>query len=404
VEPSFAPLPPAPAARLAGVLEPVIPALGALLQQRPGALSLAQGLVNWGPPAAALAAATAAAGAPELVAARDRYGPMQGDPLLLEAIRADLEGQHGLDLDGTALVATAGSNMAFNAIAQVILDPGDEVILPVPWYFNHWMAIQLAGGVPVAVEAGWIPDPARLEAAITARTRAIVTVSPGNPSGVVVPEAVLTAINRLCARRGLFHISDEAYAAFVHDGIPHRSPGRAPGSGAHTVTLHSLSKAYGMAGWRLGHAAVPRQLLAGLAQVQDTVLICPPRPLQPAAAAALAAGPAWCAPRIAALAERRTLLIDAVAAARDRGVPVELAVVPGGAFYALLRCESPLGDRQLVERLVLDHGVAVLPGASFGLVPPPGEVMLRLSYGMLEPPQLARALERLCTGLAALAA
>jgi aspartate/methionine/tyrosine aminotransferase len=159
-----------------------------------------------------------------------------------------------------------------------------------------------------------------------------------------------------------------------------------------------------MAGWRLGHAAVPRQLLAGLAQVQDTVLICPPRPLQPAAAAALAAGPAWCAPRIAALAERRTLLIDAVAAARDRGVPVELAVVPGGAFYALLRCGSPLGDRQLVERLVLDHGVAVLPGASFGLVPPPGEVMLRLSYGMLEPPQLARALERLCTGLAALAA
>ena len=393
-----------PARRLAGVLDPVIPRVGAWLRQRPGALSLAQGMVNWGPPAAVAEAVRAALADGNGSASLHSYGPMQGDGELLEAVRRELQGHQGLDLDGSALLVTAGSNMAFNAIAQVILDPGDEVILPVPWYFNHWMAIQLAGGVPVAVEAGWIPDPARLEAAITARTRAIVTVSPGNPSGVVVPEPVLSAINRLCARRGLFHISDEAYAAFVHSGAPHRSPGRAAGSGAHTVTLHSLSKAYGMAGWRLGHAAVPRQLLAGLAQVQDTVLICPPRPLQPAAAAALAAGPAWCAPRITALAERRTLLIAAVAAARARGLPVELAVVPGGAFYALLRCSSPFGDRQLVGRLVLDHGVAVLPGAAFGLVPPAGEVMLRLSYGMLEPPQLLRALERLFTGLAALAA
>lgn len=397
---------PPPARRMASVLQPVIPRIGALLRRRPEALSLAQGMVNWGPPAAALAASRSMLGSgPEAaaVAGRDRYGPMEGDPELLAAIHAELAGRQGLDLAGTALLATAGSNMAFHAIAQVILDPGDELILPLPWYFNHGMAVQLAGGVPVAVDAGWIPDPALLEAAITPRTRAIVTISPANPSGVVIPAAVLAAINRLCARYGLFHINDEAYAAFVHGAEPHASPGQATGSGRHTVTLHSLSKTYGMAGWRLGYAAVPQQLLAGLAQVQDTVLICPPRPLQGAAAAALAAGPAWYGPRIAALAERRRLLIAAVTTAAARGVPVRLAVRPDGAFYALLACASRLGEEDLVERLVLDHGVALLPGGAFGLAGATGEVLLRLSYGMLEPPELAQALERLFAGLAALA-
>ncbi len=413
--------PPSPARRLGAVLEPVIPRIGALQRQRADVLSLAQGMVSWGPPAAALAAAQVALGgeppaglpAPwpgrSALADRDRYGPMEGDPLLLEAIRRNLVDHHGLDLDGTALLATAGSNMAFHAIAQVILDPGDAVLLPIPWYFNHWMAVQLAGGEPVAVDAGWIPDPERLEAAITPRTRAIVTISPANPSGVVMPPPVLEAINRLCARRGLFHISDEAYAAFVHGPVPHASPGRLPGSGAHTVTLHSLSKAYGMAGWRLGYASVPRQLLRGLAQVQDTVLICPPRLLQPAAAAALAAGPAWCAPRIASLAPRRALLHDALAAAVDDGLAVALAAEPDGAFYGLLACRTSLDEQVLVERLILEHGVAVLPGGAFGLAagggagPGRGQVLLRLSYGMLDGPDLERALQRLFAGLAALA-
>jgi aspartate/methionine/tyrosine aminotransferase len=402
------------------VLEPVIPRIGALQRQRVDVLSLAQGMVNWGPPAAALAAAQVAlggdpaAGLPfpwpgrPAVADRDRYGPMEGDPLLLEAIRCDLVDHHGLDLDGNALLATAGSNMAFHAIAQVILDPGDAVLLPIPWYFNHWMAVQLAGGEPVAVDAGWIPDPDRLEAAITPRTRAIVTISPANPSGVVIPPPLLDAINRLCERRGLFHISDEAYAAFVHGSVPHVSPGRLPGSGAHTVTLHSLSKAYGMAGWRLGHASVPRQLLSGLAQVQDTVLICPPRLLQPAAAAALAAGPAWCEPRIASLAPRRALLLEAVTAAAAAGLPVSLAAPLDGAFYGLLACTTGLDEHVLVERLILEHGVAVLPGGAFGLaVGGAGggrrQVLLRLSYGMLDGPDLERALQRLFAGLEALA-
>jgi len=400
---------PHPARRLQGVLQPVIPQISALVRATPGCLSLAQGMVRWGPPpgvAAALAQA-AAAPTPDL----HRYGAMAGDPALLEAIRRDLTAPQraggALDLEGAALLVTAGSNMAFNAIAQVITDPGDAVILPLPFYFNHVMAVQLAGGVALPVDAGLIPDPAQLAAAITPRTRAIVTVSPNNPSGVVVPQPVLAAISQLCAQRGLFHIHDEAYEHFVHGQTPHWSPGSQAGAAEHTISLFSLSKAYGMAGWRVGYAVVPSRLMAGLAQVQDTVLIAPPQITQAAAVAALRAGPAWCAAPIAALAASQQQLIAAVDQARAAGLPVRLLAVPDGAFYGLLGLEpeasarlqqAGIDARGLMRRLASQHGVAAVSGDAFGL----GGHSLRLSTGMCDGPMLAMALERLFAGLRAL--
>ncbi|KEF42219.1 MAG: aspartate aminotransferase [Cyanobium sp. CACIAM 14] len=386
---------------MAAVADPVIPQVGALMARRPDALSLAQGMVGWAPPEAVRQAVAAALS--EAPRALDRYGPVRGEEPLLEAVRRELTEVRGLDLEGSDVLVTAGSNMAFSAIAQVLCDPGDEVLLPLPYYFNHAMAIRLAGGVPVPVEAGLGPDPDRLAEAITARTRAIVTISPGNPSGLVTPPELLEAINTLCARHGLFHISDEAYAEFVHGPVPHRSPGRLSGSGAHTVSLFSLSKAYGMAGWRVGYAAVPRQLLGPLTKVQDTVLICPCQVSQRAALAALEAGPAWCGPLIAALGERRRQLLAAVSAAQRGGLPVELLGPPDGAFYGLLRFPTAPGGERLMQRLVLDHGVAALPGDSFGLPTAGGTGVLRISYGMLGPAELEEALRRLFGGLAALA-
>lgn len=387
---------------MAAVADPVIAQVGALMRQRPDALSLAQGMVSWGPPEAV----RQAVGRSLLGADRrlDRYGPVQGEEELLEAVRRELTEVRGLDLEGSDLLVTAGSNMAFHAIAQVLCDPGDEVLLPLPFYFNHAMAIRLAGGVPVPVAAGLVPDPERLAAAITPRTRAIVTISPSNPSGLVTPPEVLAAINGLCHRHGLLHVSDEAYADFIHGAVPHRGPGRLPGSGGHTVSLFSLSKAYGMAGWRVGYAAVPRQLMGALAKVQDTVLICPPQVSQRAALAALEAGPAWCRPHIAALGQRRRQLVDAVAAARAGGQAVELLGPPDGAFYGLLRFPCGLAGEPLMRHLVLGHGVAALPGDSFGLPPVGGQALLRLSYGMLEAGALAEALGRLFEALAALQA
>lgn len=393
---------PQAAGRMAAVADPVIAQVGALMRQRPDALSLAQGMVSWGPPEAVRQAVGRSMA--EADRRLDRYGPVQGEEALLEAVRRELTEVRGLDLEGSELLVTAGSNMAFHAIAQVLCDPGDEVLLPLPFYFNHAMAIRLAGGVPVPVAAGLVPDPERLAAAITPRTRAIVTISPSNPSGLVAPPEVLAAINTLCHRHGLLHVSDEAYADFIHGTVPHGSPGRRPGSGGHTVSLFSLSKAYGMAGWRVGYAAVPRQLMGALAKVQDTVLICPPQVSQRAALAALEAGPAWCRPHIAALGERRQQLFDAVAAARAGGLALELLGPPDGAFYGLLRFPCALGGEPLMRHLVLGHGVAALPGDSFGLPQAGGQALLRLSYGMLEACALAEALGRLFEALAVLQA
>jgi aspartate/methionine/tyrosine aminotransferase len=387
---------------MAAVADPVIAQVGALMRQRPDALSLAQGMVSWAPPEAVHQAVGRSMA--EADRRLDRYGPVLGEEALLAAVRRELTEVRGLDLEGSDLLVTAGSNMAFHAIAQVLCDPGDEVLLPLPFYFNHAMAIRLAGGVPVPVAAGLVPDPERLAAAITPRTRAIVTISPSNPSGLVTPPEVLAAINALCHRHGLLHVSDEAYADFVHGPVPHRSPGRLPGSGGHTVSLFSLSKAYGMAGWRVGYAAVPHQLMGALAKVQDTVLICPPLVSQRAALAALEAGPAWCRPRIAALGQRRSQLFAAVAAARAGGQAVELLGPPDGAFYGLLRFPCGLGGEPLMRHLVLGHGVAALPGDSFGLPPAGGQALLRLSYGMLDATTLAEALKRLFEALAALQA
>ncbi|MEY4297240.1 MAG: Aminotransferase class-I [Cyanobacteriota bacterium] len=381
------------ARRLAAVQTPVIPVMGELIRRSPGTLSMGQGMVHWGPPPAVHEAIRQATGGdtsddPSL----DAYGPVAGDPALLQALAGWLRQVHGLDLEGAALLLSAGSNMAFNAIAQVLCDPGDELILPVPYYFNHEMAIRLAGGTPVPVSAGLIPEPEQLAAAITPHTRAIVTVSPNNPSGAVIPEAVLAAINQLCAERGLLHICDEAYALFRHGDTAVWSPGSQPGSGGHTITLGSLSKSHGMAGWRVGWAVVPQGLQAELAKVQDTILICPPRLIQRAAAAALSAGSGWCRERMAGLAPRRQRVLSALGAGDP---PWRILGPADGAFYALLQIDSPLSSEMAMERLIREHRVALVSGSSFGLE----GCCLRLSYGMLNDGDLDEALRRLALGL-----
>ena len=387
------------ARRLAAVQTPVIPVMGELIRSTPGTLSMGQGMVHWGPPPPvleALAQATTgghAAGDPAL----DAYGPVAGDPALLDALALWLVQEHALDLDGADLLVSAGSNMAFNAIAQVLCDPGDELILPVPYYFNHEMAIRLAGGTPVPVQAGLIPDPEQLAAAITPRTRAIVTVSPNNPSGAVIPRTVLAAINQLCAERGLLHICDEAYALFAHGDRAVWSPGSQAGSSSHTITLGSLSKSHGMAGWRVGWAVVPKALTAELAKVQDTILICPPRLIQRAATAALAAGSGWCRAQIAALGERRRRVLDAL----TQGERAWRVLGPAdGAFYALVQIEASLSSDAAMERLIREQRVALVSGSSFGLA----GCCLRLSYGMLNDADLDVALQRVVRGLETLSA
>ncbi|HQT95301.1 MAG TPA: aminotransferase class I/II-fold pyridoxal phosphate-dependent enzyme [Thermoanaerobaculaceae bacterium] len=232
--------------RMQMVQTPVIPVVGRLIRDNPGTISLGQGVVGYPPPPEALEAVARFAADPD----NHMYGPVEGIPALLDAIAAKLAADNAIALtDDSRIVVTAGGNMAFANAVLAITDPGDEVILLEPYYFNHRMAVTIAGCRPIAVptDAAHQPVVSRIEAAITSRTRAVVTVSPNNPSGAVYPEATLRAINALCRERGVYHVHDEAYEYFVYDGARHVSPASEPGAAGHTISLFSLSKSYGFA-------------------------------------------------------------------------------------------------------------------------------------------------------------
>jgi aspartate/methionine/tyrosine aminotransferase len=379
---------------MTAVQAPIIPILAGLIRETPGTISLGQGVVSYGPPPACLGALQAFGGRLD----DHRYGPVEGLPDLVDAIASKLEAENGLQLGaGRRIVVTAGGNMAFFNAVLAISDPGDEFVLPAPFYFNHDMAIAMAGCRTVAVptDADYQLDLDALRRALTPRTRAIVTVSPNNPSGAVYPESALRQLNGLCAERGLFHIHDEAYEYFTYEGARHYSPGTGPADAEHTISLFSFSKAYALASWRVGYMVVPAELFEAVNKIQDTNLICPPAASQHAALAALGVGRAYCRPFLERLAHVRELV-----GTRLRAVSAFCtAPEPFGAFYYLLRVQTGLPALTLAERLIREYRVAVIPGSAFGL---PEGCYLRVSYGALEADTVAEGVDRLVAGLEAL--
>ena len=377
--------------RIAGVQPPVIPIVGRWIADTPGTISLGQGVVSYAPPPEVL----------EAVArfgshlSDHRYGPVEGLPALVDAIESKLAAENAIPVrPASRVVVTAGGNQAFVNAVLAVTDPGDEVILPAPYYFNHEMAVTIAGAVAVSVPTAdsYQLDVGAIGAAITPRTRAIATVSPNNPTGAVYPEDTLRAINALCRDRGLFHIHDEAYEYFTYGPVRHFSPGSIRGSSGHTISLFSLSKAYGMASWRIGFMIVPVNLGDAINKIQDTLLICPPAVSQHAALAALQVGAAYPRARLPILDRLRRAVFDAL---RRPDVPCEVPEVDG-AFYYLLRVKTDVDAMTLVERLIRQHRVAAIPGSAFG---DPASCSIRISYGALEPEAVEEGLERLANGL-----
>lgn len=376
--------------RLRQVQTPIIPVVAALIRAHPGTISLGQGVVSYGPPPQALERLAEFLGDPE----NHKYKPVQGIPALVEAIRAKLRAENGIEIPAEQIFVTAGGNLAFTNALLAIADPGDEVILQTPCYFNHEMAITIASCQPVlvATDDRYQLRVDAIASAITPRTKAVVTISPNNPTGAVYPEADLRAVNQLCRERGIYHIHDEAYEYFTYDGARHFSPGSIEGAGDRTLSLYSLSKAYGFASWRIGYMTVPRHLIEAVNKIQDTLLICAPVISQHAAAGALGAGRPYCAGKLREIAEVRQQVLRTVAEISD------LAEAPAaqGAFYVLLRLKTDLGSMAVVERLVKEHKVAAIPGTAFGLE---GGAYLRVAYGALRPETAQEGLGRLARGL-----
>jgi len=376
------------------VQAPIVAVIGDLIRQVPGTISLGQGVVHYGPPPAAVDVAREALSNPDT----HGYGDGGGSRALVGAIEDKLLRDNGIDVArGSRVMVTAGANMAFVHAILAITEPGDEVIVPVPFYFNHEMAIQMAGCTPVRVRTDERHqlDLDAIRRAITPRTRAVVTVTPNNPTGAVYPESALREVNRLCGERGLFHVSDEVYEYFTYGTARHVSPGCFAEAERHTISLFSLSKAYGFAGWRIGYMVYPETLAGAIAKVQDTVLVCPPIISQIAAVAAMEVGPAYCRQHLPALEEVRDIVFAELRPLEPR------CTVPtvDGAFYCFMRVDADVDPLHVAERLIREHRVAVIPGTAFGLV---DGCYFRIAYGALHKDTVAEGIGRLVTGLRAI--
>ncbi|HEY7091155.1 MAG TPA: pyridoxal phosphate-dependent aminotransferase, partial [Tepidisphaeraceae bacterium] len=356
----------------------------------PGTISLGQGVVHYPPPPSA-----AEGVAQFLNAGSHHYCPVGGMPELVELLEAKLKKENGIEVHPACrVVVTAGGNMAFLNAILAVCDPGDEVIILSPYYFNHEMAIAIASlkAVVVPTTAEFQPDLQRIEKAITPRTRVMVTISPNNPTGAVYPEASLRRVNALCARHGIYHIHDEAYEYFVYEGARHFSPASIDGAAGHTISLFSLSKSYGFASWRIGYMVIPQDLHTAVQKIQDTNLICPPVISQHAAIRILQDGPEYCHEKVREIAKVRRVVLNHLA---ELG---ELITVPkaDGAMYFLVKVHSNQKDMDLVTALVKDFRVAVIPGHTFGM---DGGCYLRISYGALERSAVAEGISRFVRGI-----
>ncbi len=320
------------------------------------------------------------------------YGPVLGAAPLREALAARNSALYGAPIRADQIALTSGCNEAFCAVMATLAAPGDEVILPTPWYFNHAMWLTMTGlrAVPLPTGAGLIPDPAQAEALITPRTRAIALVSPNNPGGVEYPPALLSAFADLAARHGIALILDETYRDFhTAQGAPH-DLFRNPDWDQTLIHLYSFSKAYRLTGHRVGAIAAAPAQLAQVEKFLDTMTICVAGPGQMAALWGLEHLSDWLAGERDEILRRRAAMIAG------------FATLPGwellgcGAYFAYARHPFDLPAPEAARHLLAKAGVLMLPGTMFR---PEGDSAgrqeMRIAYANADGGQIADLMQRL---------
>ena len=289
------------------------------------------------------------------------YGPVLGRSELREAVATDWSRAYGGVIRPEQVAITQGCNQAFCATIQTLAGPGDEIILPLPWYFNHkmWLDMQGIRSVGLHCGQGMIPDAAEAAKLITDRTRAIVLVSPNNPSGAEYPAETLRAFFDLARSRNLALIVDETYRDFdSRSGAPHHLFAD-PDWGDTLIHLYSFSKAYRLTGHRIGAVVASEARMIEIEKFLDTVAICASQIGQIGAAWGMANLTEWLAGERAEILARR--------AAMDAGMAsLEGWKVKGcGAYFAWVEHPFDLPSPELAKRLVREAGVLLLPGTMF---------------------------------------
>jgi aspartate/methionine/tyrosine aminotransferase len=368
-----------------------IPKVKDLARGKRDVVSFAQGLPWFGPPPAALARTLERLGNGE----GDTYGDVPGRAFLRELLAADLKKRGLVGIGPANICLTPGANQAVVIALSVLADPGDDVILFRPYYFNNLMALQMLGLNPVFVDTGpeGLIDPSDVRKKIGRRTRAMIVISPNNPTGAVIDETTQNELIALSREHGFAYLSDEAYRDFAWDG-PHRSA--STGGSDNVVGIFSFSKSFGMAGWRLGFMTGPEELIAGAIKASDTLHICPPIPAQLLAEEVLVSEPDYPRKFRPDMCASRDLLISALRPLREQRLIGELR--SAGGFYLYLRLIPAVlqSGWDITRRLIDEFSLAVVPGEAFGTEDGP---CVRLSYGNIQAADMPQTAARLAEAL-----
>ena len=325
-----------------------------------------------------------------------KYTEVGGVPELRAAVCEKLRRDQGIEYAPDEVVVSCGAKHTLYNIVMALVNPGDEVLIPSPYWVSYPEQVRLLGGVPVPVptheSTGFDLDPESVARAITPRTKLIIVDSPGNPTGAVFSADALRRVGELAVRHGLWVVSDECYEALTYEGRHVSIASLSPEIKARTIVVNTCSKAYAMTGWRIGYAAGPRAIIRGMTDVQSQVTSNPTSVAQWAAVEALAGPQDEIAKMVGEFDRRRRVIVDGLNA-----MPGVRCVMPKGAFYAFPNVSGLFGKTYQGQRLqgssavcqfLLDEArIATVAGVDFG-----SDDHIRLSY--------ATGLETIQEGLA----
>ncbi len=314
-----------------------------------------------------------------------KYTPASGTDELKQAIIEKFSRDQGIQYEKSQILVSCGAKHTLYNLAQALLDPGDEVIIPAPYWVSYPDIVRLADGQPVILETkedhGYAIDPKQLEAKVTTRTKALILNSPCNPTGTLYTRDTLEAVAEVARRRGFLVISDEIYEKLVYGETPFLSIVSAvPEIADQTLVVNGVSKSFSMTGWRIGYAGGPKALIAAMATIQSQSTSNPTSISQKAAVTALQKGTSFLTELLDDLNPKRRLMVDALNA-----IPGIICPPPAGAFYAFPNVSEILGKRHgkktittpadLATYLLNNAQIACVPGEPFG-----SPYHLRLTY------------------------
>jgi aspartate aminotransferase len=317
-----------------------------------------------------------AAAAAALATGKTKYGAAAGEPALREAIAHQLDQETQLKYQANNVLVTNGGKHSLFNLMMVLLNPGDEVIIPAPFWLSYPEMVRLADGIPVIVDTdastGYKLTPAALAASITSKTKLLILNSPSNPSGIVYSRAELAGLAAVIVEHDILVVSDEIYAKIIYGDVEHVSIGSL-GSEIfdRTIISSGFAKAYSMTGWRVGYLAGPIELIRAASMVQghSTSNVC--TFAQYGALAALEGSQDCVETMRQAFSGRRDVILAALGA-----IPGLSCAKPDGAFYVFVNIEKTgLGSLDFCQQLLAAQQVAVIPGLPFG-----ADNHIRLSY------------------------